>query len=119
MNMKKSKQQSQTGTLIAEGITVKDNTLCGTGVVTIAGVLFGEVEVDGVVTVAGTGSVKGNTRATRILIAGAAEGNITAREVVHIQPSGSVSGDIVCVSLRVEEGGIFNGQCRTGPNLVR
>jgi cytoskeletal protein CcmA (bactofilin family) len=115
--------EAKTATVIAEGLTVKDNVLSGTGDVTIAGVFFGDVDVDGFLIISDSGSVRGDVRAQSAYIYGEVEGNVSVLGQTHIYSHGKIYGNIICGSLAVDEGATFRGQCEMGerqnPHLLR
>ncbi|MCL2578523.1 MAG: polymer-forming cytoskeletal protein [Oscillospiraceae bacterium] len=97
-------------TTIAEGITIKDGKLFGTGGVKISGAFFGDVEVEGILVVSVGGSVHGNITAEDVYVNGTVDGNVLARGRVRIYPTGSLVGDVAGSSFTAEEGATFRGQ---------
>ncbi|MCL2873368.1 MAG: polymer-forming cytoskeletal protein [Defluviitaleaceae bacterium] len=104
----------KTATIIAEGLTVKDNVLCGAGDVTISGVFFGDVDIDGFLIISDSGSVRGDVRAESAYVYGEVEGNVDVTGQAHIYSHGRIYGNIICGSLAVDEGAAFRGQCEMG-----
>lgn len=96
-------------TLITKGITFSGK-LYGEGSIQIEGVVDGEIDLLGSVTIAGTGLVKGPITADVIRIAGHVEGDVTARDHLRLEKSGQMDGDVATVSLVVEDGGRLNGR---------
>ena len=101
--------QKVSSTLITQGITVK-GTIKGEGVVQVEGVVEGEFHMVGAVIVADTGVVCGPITADVVRVAGKVEGNVTAREHMRLEQSGSLIGDVATASLVVEDGGCLNGR---------
>lgn len=97
------------GTLIAQGVAIK-GTIRGEGVVRVEGVVEGEFHMAGAVIVADTGVVHGPINADVLRVAGRVEGNVTAREHVRLEQTGTLIGDVTTASLVVEDGGILNGR---------
>ncbi len=64
-------------------------------------------------------SVKGDMRSGAVIIAGTAEGDVTADELVEVKGTGKISGDIYSQRLSVSEGGIFNGYARIYKNTAK
>ena len=102
--------ESHVPTTLAEGMTSKDGKLYGTSSVKIAGVFFGDVDIEGALIVAGSGSLHGNVKAEDAKIYGKIEGNVFVTGKVYIHPSGSLLGDVSCASLVVDEGAAFLGK---------
>ena len=98
-------------TVISEGITLKDNVICGAGNVSIGGVFFGEIDIEGFLIIAESGSVRGMVRASSIHVHGILEGNAVAHNAVRIFDGGKILGDVSCGSFVVDEGAAFGGQC--------
>lgn len=101
--------QKVASTLITQGITIK-GTVRGEGVVQVEGTVEGEFDMTGAVIVSDTGVVRGPITADVVRVAGRVEGNITAREHMRLEQSGTLIGDVATASLVVEDGGCLNGR---------
>ena len=101
--------QKVSSTLITEGITIK-GTIEGEGVVQVEGTVVGEFNMVGAIIVADSGMVKGPITADVVRVAGRVEGNITAREHMRLEHTGTLTGDVATASLVVEDGGRLNGR---------
>ena len=101
--------QKVSSTLITEGITLK-GTVEGEGVVQVEGTVVGEFNMVGAIIVADSGLIKGPITADVVRIAGRVEGNITAREHMRLENTGTLIGDVTTASLVVEDGGCLNGR---------
>ena len=101
--------QKVASTLITQGVTIK-GTVEGEGVVQVEGVVEGEFRMVGAVIVADTGLVRGPISADVVRVAGKVEGNVTAREHMRLEQSGTLIGDVATASLVVEDGGRLNGR---------
>lgn len=60
-------------------------------------------------TVGPNGQVKGEIQARQVVVQGAVNGNITAREKIEIRKSGRVVGDLVAAGIAIEDGAYFKG----------
>jgi len=100
-------------TMIGEGTTF-DGTLQAESDVRISGRVMGKVDVSGKVIVAQEGIIEGEIKAASLDVAGRIHGGIDVSERVVLKSSAEVDGDIHTGRLVVEEGAVFNGQCRTG-----
>ena len=96
-------------TLIAQGVTIK-GTIQGEGVVRVEGVVEGEFHMVGAVIVADTGLIRGPVNADVLQVAGRVEGDVTAREHMRLEQTGTLIGDVATASLVVEDGGCLNGR---------
>ena len=101
-------QQTDT-TVILDGTTVSGE-LYGAGSVLIEGTFLGGIRVDGAVTVARSGVVKGPIEAEDVCVAGSVTGDITARAALRLEMTGSITGSATMRSFTIEDGGYFNGQ---------
>jgi cytoskeletal protein CcmA (bactofilin family) len=104
-------------TIIGEGVTINSEGLFGTGDVKVAGVIFNDVEVDGILIVQDSGSVRGDIKAVNAIIEGYVEGNIVCSNVIRITASGKVVGDLRCMTLTIDEGASFSGLCEMGDRI--
>ena len=101
--------QKVSSTLITQGVTIK-GTVEGEGVVQVEGEVEGEFHMVGAVIVADTGLVRGPISADVVRVAGQVEGNVTAREHMRLEQTGTLIGDVATASLVVEDGGRLNGR---------
>lgn len=101
--------QKVSSTLITQGITIK-GTVEGEGVVQVEGVVEGEFRMVGAIIVAETGLVRGPITADVVRVAGKVEGDVTAREHMRLETTGTLIGDVATASLVVEDGGCLNGR---------
>lgn len=101
--------QKVSSTLITQGVTIK-GTVEGEGVVQVEGEVEGEFHMVGAVIVSDTGLVRGPISADVVRVAGKVEGNVTAREHMRLEQTGTLIGDVATASLVVEDGGCLNGR---------
>ena len=101
-------QQADT-TIIFSGTTVSGE-LYGTGNVLVEGTLLGGIRVDGTVTVARSGAVRGPIQARDVSVAGSVTGDIAAGAVLRLEMTGSITGNVTMRSFIIEDGGCFDGQ---------
>ena len=95
--------KANNNTIIAQGITFT-GMIRGEGNVQIEGRLEGEIDLNGGVTVAASGLVKGPIAADAVRVAGNVEGSITARDHLCLERTGGIHGDVATASLMVENG---------------
>lgn len=77
----------------------------------IRGNVTGSIEATSDLVVDTNAVVKAGVSATRVLVRGKVEGNITAKNLVFVTSSGSVSGDISSKQVVLEPGSYFFGRC--------
>ena len=90
--------------------TIVSGELYGTGSVLIEGTFLGRIRVDGTVTVARSGVVKGPIQAGDVCVAGNVTGDISARTALRLEMTGSITGNVTMRSFTIEDGGCFDGQ---------
>lgn len=78
----------------------------------IEGRLTGQVVSEGDLVVGEKGEVEGEIRVGRAMITGTVRGLIRATRRVEIGPGGRVTADIETPSLVVDDGALFEGNCR-------
>ena len=76
----------------------------------IEGIAEGEIECEGVVTVAEGATVKAKVTASTVSIAGELSGEVFCRDVFQILPTGQVEATVSARRLIVQEGGFYNGE---------
>jgi cytoskeletal protein CcmA (bactofilin family) len=96
--------------IIAKDVIVRGDVLVK-GAIRVDGMLEGNVEVSGNLFIGKTGFVKGIIHTDNFVIAGRFEGNVEATSKVTLNSSGKLWGDIVCRTLLIEDGAIFQGTC--------
>ncbi|MBQ9207008.1 MAG: polymer-forming cytoskeletal protein [Treponema sp.] len=77
----------------------------------IRGTVIGSIDATSDLVVDTNASVTAEIAASRVLVRGKVEGNITAKDVVFVTASGSVNGDIVSKQVVLEPGSHFSGNC--------
>lgn len=101
--------QVKADTVISKGMTLT-GTLKGKGTVRVEGIVEGEISLDGALTVAVSGTVKGPVAVNVLRVAGNIEGNATVKDHLCLERTGHIQGDIETVSLVIEDGGRLNGR---------
>jgi len=96
-----------TDTLIGEG-TVFHGNLRSEGGVRIEGTVAGDIECKGDLTVGEKGVAESNISARNVSIIGTVRGSVSAGKLV-LYAKGRLYGDVVCSSLVIEEGALFEG----------
>ena len=91
-------------------------TIISRGDVYLNGEVEGKVEaVNSTVTVGPNAKVIANLDAKKVVVVGNVEGNIKATEVIEMQKTGMVTGDITTARIAIEDGAFFKGNV----NIVR
>lgn len=82
------------------------------GTIRIDGHFKGEISADGSLIVGEGAMIEANMDISYILISGEINGNIIADDRIEIHPPGKVFGDIQAPTVVIDEGAIFEGNCR-------
>ena len=94
---------------IGKSIFIKGE-LTGDENLTIEGRVEGKIELrDHNLVIGPHGAVKGQLNARNLTVSGRVVGNVSAAELVEIQASGSIVGDIKSSRISIEEGAYFKG----------
>ena len=103
--------------LIGENIKVIGR-IEGLGNLRIDGIIEGDIDYKGDITIGETGSVKGNIKADNILLAGSINGNLNVKSKLEVLEAGILVGDIEVATIVLHENGKFDGNCKmTTSNL--
>jgi cytoskeletal protein CcmA (bactofilin family) len=92
-------------------------TLVSSGDLSIDGNVKGDIRAKGLVTISPGGKVVGNLYAEQITVRGNVEGGVFAK-AVQLGSTCRLKGDILHAKLSIEEGAIFDGNCRHSDNPV-
>jgi cytoskeletal protein CcmA (bactofilin family) len=84
----------------------------GSGNLRIDGIIEGDINYKGNLSIGETGKVKGNISCTDISLAGTVEGNIKSNAKLNLLPTGKLIGDAEVSSLIVHENAFFEGSCK-------
>jgi cytoskeletal protein CcmA (bactofilin family) len=98
-------------TIIGAGVVAEGN-LDSEGDIHIEGTYTGRIKAHGDVALGINAKVKGDIDARNISVAGALKGNIVVEGEASVRETGHVNGDITCISLGVEHGGVFVGRSK-------
>ncbi len=78
----------------------------------INGRFDGSLEISGTLTIGETGTVEANIIGENIIIAGKVKGDVTAKKMLVLMPTASLSGNITTPKLNIVEGALFQGRCQ-------
>jgi cytoskeletal protein CcmA (bactofilin family) len=89
-----------------------EGKLSFTGTVRIDGRFKGEIYTEGTLIVGETALIQSNVHVTHIIISGEIRGNIVADKRIEIHAPGKVFGNIQAPTVVIDEGVLFEGNCR-------
>lgn len=98
---------------IAKGTQLKGD-IKTEGVLRIDGTLVGNIESTGKVVVGPTGRIDGSIRCTSANISGEVKAKLIVKELLHLQASAKVNGELTVGKLAIEPGATFSGSCSMG-----
>ena len=84
------------------------------GVFRLDGKVQGEIFHKGTLIMSETGVVKGKIEVSALILNGMVEGEVNATERVEIHSQGRLFGTISTPILVVQDGGVFEGNCKMG-----
>ena len=103
---------------ILGGGTKFKGTIHVTGNLRIDGEFDGNMNISETLIIGKTGKVKGEVKTKNSIIGGYVNGNLQADEKVELQASAKFEGDLICKKLIIEEGVLFDGNCKMSENKI-
>jgi cytoskeletal protein CcmA (bactofilin family) len=84
------------------------------GIFRLDGKLEGQIFHKGLLIISETAVIKGKLEVNALTLNGFIEGEVTAMERVEIHDKGRLYGNISTPALVIQDGGIFEGNCKMG-----
>jgi cytoskeletal protein CcmA (bactofilin family) len=114
MNLLKRRiQDSGSGPTTFTAATTKIvGKISGKGPFVFCGTVEGDCEIDGPVTLAPGGKWQGTMRGTDIVVAGAVQGDVIAKQRVEIAGTARITGSLSGNSIAVAEGAVIEGEIK-------
>lgn len=109
--MAKFAEMETTINTIAQGTTIK-GAISAVGDFRLDGTLEGNITLNGKLVVGESGYIKGNVVCQNANIIGRVDGNISVKELLSLNSTANVKGDILINRLSIEPGATFSGSCR-------
>ena len=104
-----------TQSVIGPGTSIRGG-IRGEGDLEILGRVEGSVIVQGEVVIGETALIKSDVRARRVIVRGAVRGNVSADELLILEPGARVLGDLGAPQVGIRPGGLVRGHVSTaGP----
>lgn len=111
-------EQGNDLTVIGRGTTIRGEVDFDQGA-RILGVFEGKIRSQGEVQIGDTAECRAEIDAAKVRIDGRLEGDVLARERLHLSESANVTGDIRASTLHVDEGATFVGHCCVGEDAMQ
>lgn len=112
MRTNKKADYERPSTIIGKDTTIETTKLKSKSSVQINGIFQGDTDVEASLVVGQGGKVVGNIIASFVLVAGTIEGNVQAKEQLHVTKTAVINGDILCGSIIIDDGAVLNGSCK-------
>jgi len=116
---KKSSNSNHAATSVIDHGCDAQGRLCFVGTVAMNGKFRGELFAADTLFLGAEGEVEAEVQVTVGIISGQVKGNITGRERIELGRTARIFGNIVTPILVLEEGAVFDGQCKTSQNNNR
>ncbi len=98
-------------TIISSGVVI-EGKLSSKGNVRVDGIVKGDVNVTGNVTIGESGDINGQVNADIITVGGKVVGKLNAKEKVVLEGKAVLKGDLIAKILVVEAGAKFDGNSK-------
>lgn len=89
-----------------------DGKLSFTGTIRVDGRFEGVISGDGTLIVGDSAAIHAEVRVSHLIVSGEMRGSLFASERIEIRTPGKVFGNIQSPTIVIEEGVVFDGQCR-------
>ncbi len=74
----------------------------------------GDITTGGTLIINDKGYVQGNISAAEIICKGRIAGDVSAGQKLTVQPTGTLTGDVVAPAVHIAPGALFKGKCKLG-----
>lgn len=98
---------------IAKGTTIKGD-IETEGVLRIEGVIIGSIKSKGKVVIGPTGRVEGDVICQSANLEGELKGLIKVSDLLSLQSTAKLNGEVYTGKLSIEPGAVFNAKCQMG-----
>jgi cytoskeletal protein CcmA (bactofilin family) len=103
--------------LIASGVTI-EGTVVTDGDIRIEGRLVGTLVCKARLVLGTSGSIEGVVDAYNAAVAGTIRGNVVVRDMIQMQETGKIEGDLIAVKMAMQVGGGVSGNIKTGQGAL-
>jgi cytoskeletal protein CcmA (bactofilin family) len=105
-------KEDQAISLIGEGISVVGTLNLQDHVLRLDGRVEGKIFGPGTLIMGERGVLQGEIQVGRLILGGRVDGRVTAREGIHITPTGKLFGTVLTPQMIIDEGGVFDGESK-------
>jgi len=114
MALIKESRGAEDVSILSQGIKI-EGKFNSSGDVRLDGVVVGDVNVNGNLTLGETAKIQGDVTAKNVIVSGTIEGSVKASEKVVLESKSRLKGDLIAKILLVEEGAKFDGKSVMSP----
>ena len=108
--------KSDETTIISSGVKI-EGTVTTNGNIRVDGEIKGDIISDNNISIGDSGIVNGKINAAVVTIGGVVTGSVAAKEKLTLTSRGKINGDVAVKSFVIEDGGLFNGNCKMGGSV--
>ena len=112
LNFKRRVSDTNRQTTYVAAATKVTGVITGQGAYVFCGVVEGDCDINGPLTLAEGGRWKGTMKAVDIVVAGTVEGDVVAKQRVEIAGTARITGSLSGHSIAVAEGAIIEGEIK-------
>jgi cytoskeletal protein CcmA (bactofilin family) len=112
MKQNPEKQDSEEISVFWGQNSLFEGKMTSEGIFRLDGKVEGEIFHGGTLIIGETAIIKGKVQVKALILNGTLEGEVTAKERVQIDSRGKLYGTIFTPIFVIEDGGIFEGNCR-------
>ena len=84
--------------------------LVARGDLNLEGDLQGSIQCSGTIVVAASGQASAIVKAERVVVVGSVSGTVDASDQIDIREGASLTGDVKCARINIEDGAYFKGK---------
>lgn len=107
-----SKTTTDACDIVVGKTSVVNGDISSKGSIRIDGQVNGNITVESDAIVANEAKVTGDINCRRVEISGEVKGNVTCKEMLMVYKVGVLKGNINVTSFTIEEGALFDGNCK-------
>lgn len=112
LNFKRRISDTNRQTTYIAATTKITGTITGQGAYVFCGIVEGDCDINGPLTLAEGGRWQGTMKAADIVVAGTVEGDVVAKQRVEIAGTARITGSLSGNSIAVAEGAIIEGEIK-------
>jgi len=105
-------------TIISAGVVI-EGKVASSGNIRIDGIINGDVNAQGNITVGEHGQIKGQINADNVVVGGKIFGTVNAKEKFVLESNSILNGDVITKILVISPGAKFNGNSKMSGNEIQ